>query len=123
MVPTNFRSFRSKPITLWCLWPQVTPTHWQKCKDSFQEARILRGSSMWDLNSSNACLSVSFESMAAKENFETGKMRDRRMAQEVSKENSLKLIRGCSMGEGESSRHKEKLRFAENSYVHVLIGN
>jgi hypothetical protein len=36
--------------------------------------------------------------MAAKENFETGKKRDRRrMAQEVSKKNSLKLIRGCSM--------------------------
>jgi hypothetical protein len=41
------------------------------------------------------------ESMAAKKNFETGKKRDiRSTARDVSKKNSLKLIRGCSMWGG-----------------------
>ena len=78
MVPTNFLFFRSKPMTLWCLLPQVTPTQWQKWKESFQEARTLSGLSMWDLNSSSASLSVSFESVVAKENFEIDKERNRR---------------------------------------------
>ncbi|KAL4610202.1 hypothetical protein ACB092_08G034600, partial [Castanea dentata] len=63
MVPTNFLFFRSKPMTLWCLLLQVTPTQWQKWKESFQEARTLSGLSMWDLNSSSVSLSVSFESV------------------------------------------------------------
>ena len=33
---------------------------------------------MWDLNSSSASLSVSFESVVAKENFEIDKERNRR---------------------------------------------
>ena len=78
MVPTNLLFFRSKPMTLWCLLPQVTPIQWQKWKESFQEARTLSGLSMWDLNSSSASLSVSFESVVAKENFEIDKERNRR---------------------------------------------
>jgi hypothetical protein len=102
MVPTNFRSFRFKPMTLWCLWPQVTPTHRQKCKDSFQDGRTLWVSCMRDLNSSSACLSLSSESVVAKENFETDKKRDRRrMVREVGEKKSLKLITRCSMGERE----------------------
>ena len=78
MVPTIFLFCMSKQMTLWCLLPQVTPTQWQKWKESFQEAKILRGLSMWDLNSSSASLSVSFESVVAKENFEIDKERNRR---------------------------------------------
>jgi hypothetical protein len=53
---------------------------------------------MRDLNSSSACLSVSFESVAAKENFETDKKRDRRrMAREVGEKISLKLKTRSSM--------------------------
>ena len=62
-------------MTLWCLLPQVTPTQWQKWKESFQEGR---GLSMWDLNWSSASLSVSFESVVAEENLEMDKERNRR---------------------------------------------
>jgi hypothetical protein len=57
---------------------------------------------MRDLNSSSACLSVSSESVVAKENFETDKKRDRRrMVREVGEKKSLILITRCSMGERE----------------------
>ena len=85
-------------MTLWCLLPQVTPTHWQKSKDSFQETRTLIGLSMWDLNSSSASLSVSFESVVAKEIFKIDMGRNKRkMAQKVSEKSDVVLITGCSI--------------------------
>ena len=110
MLPTNFLFFKSKPMTLWCLSPQVTPTHWQKWKDSFQEARTLRGLSIiWYLNSSSASLSVSFESVVAKENFETDKERNKRkMARKVSVKCCVVVITGCSIWEEESNFFRER---------------
>jgi hypothetical protein len=65
---------------------------------------------MRDLNSSSACLSLSSESVVAKENFETDKKRDRRrMVRKVGEKKSLKLITGCSMGEGESCSNNAKI--------------
>ena len=70
---SNFRG--NSTMTFWCLLPQVTPTQWQKWKESFQEGR---GLSMWDLNSNSASLSVLFESVVAEENLEMDKERNRR---------------------------------------------
>ena len=45
---------------------------------------------MWDLNSSSASLSVSFESMVAKENFKIDMGRNRRkMAQTISEKSGV----------------------------------
>ena len=51
---------------------------------------------MWDLNSSSASLSVTFERVIAKENFETNKeMNRRKMAWKGSEKSSLILMTGC----------------------------
>ena len=50
---------------------------------------------MWDLNSSSASLSVSFESVVAKENFEMDKERNKRkMAWQVSEKSGRVFISG-----------------------------
>lgn len=66
MAPTKFWFWRSKPVTLWCFRPQVTPTHLQKWRELFQEENTPLGSSIiCDLNSSNAAVSESLPSAAA----------------------------------------------------------
>ena len=66
---------------------------------------------MWDLNSSSACLSVSFERVVAKANFETNKERNKRkMAWKGSEKSSLILIAVCFIWEEENSCFREMLR-------------
>lgn len=57
--PFSWDDTRTNMVTLLCLVPQVIPGHAQKCKDSFQEFRIPRWSSVtWALKASNESLSV-----------------------------------------------------------------
>jgi len=60
-VPAKSCPSRFKAVTLWCLRPQVTPVHWQKWWESFQEANVPAELSVKrDLNCCRAILSVSF---------------------------------------------------------------
>ncbi len=66
---------------------------------------------MWDLNLSSASLSVTFERVIAKENFETNKeMNRRKMAWKGSEKSSLILMIGCLIWGEESSCSREMLR-------------
>ena len=66
---------------------------------------------MWDLNSSSASLSVSFESVVAKEIFKIDMGRNKRkMAQKVSEKSDVVLITGCSIWEEERSHFREMMR-------------
>lgn len=47
-------------VTRWCRWPHVMPGQLQKCRDSFQELRIPKGSLViLALKASKESLSVS----------------------------------------------------------------
>ena len=66
---------------------------------------------MWDLNDSSASLSVSFESVVAKEIFKIDMERNRReMARKVSEKSDVVLITGCSIWVEESSYFREMMR-------------
>ena len=66
---------------------------------------------MWDLNLSSASLSVSFESVVAKEIFKIDMERNRRkMARKVSEKSDVVLITGCSIWEEERSYFREMMR-------------
>ena len=66
---------------------------------------------MWDLNLSSASLSVSFESVVAKEIFKIDMERNRRkMSRKVSEKIDVVLITGCSIWEEESSYFREMMR-------------